>query len=442
MSFEFGYDGGKSGDASPTPPAGDVTDLGDDKIVNTVAGEPADDINDITDTSIVKPKPTSTGGDFGDPANPKPTDDDGKPGDNNDNAKPGNVELETGAVISVGEDNYTVAENGDVLDKDGNVFKEAKDVQEWMSEFDQIDDADKDSINITNIIDNVGVEIVDENNEPIVFENTPAGIKAYIDAVNEVNREEHQESAINALYQKYPIVGDVLNYYIANGNSLEGYNEVADRSNIEIDSTNESQHESIIRTAWSEQGRKGDVESYIQYLKSSGTLLPVAEEELQGIKERDLETKKAIADEAKEVEQSNLETLQDYWNGVQEVIKNKSIAGYKIPDTILINKDGKQLSATPNDFYNYVYQVDKDGKSNYEKDLSKETKESRRDDELLRAYLKFVGGNYSNLVGMAVNKDKVATLKLQARNRTTNSIKITKAGANKTKGNSNDFGYN
>lgn len=36
-----------------------------------------------------------------------------------------------------------------------------------------------------------------------------------MNAVIEAAKEEHYETAINTLYQRYPILNDVLNYYIA-----------------------------------------------------------------------------------------------------------------------------------------------------------------------------------------------------------------------------------
>ena len=36
------------------------------------------------------------------------------------------------------------------------------------------------------------------------------------------------------------------------------------------------------------------------------------------------------------------------------------------------------------------------------------------EDDLLRAYLRFTGGDYSSLVGMAINKEKVNKLRIAA----------------------------
>lgn len=389
------------------------TDLDTGKITNDVNGVSTDNVDSITteDTKDIK-------------------------NDISDNG------LVAGTSIEVGDDTYTVNDKGDLIDKDGNVFKEAKDVKNWLDEFDKVDEADENAISIDSIQEALGAEITDENNNPVTFENTPEGIKAYVEAVIETAKQDHYETAINTLYQKYPILNDVLNYYIANGNSLKGFGEIPDRSNITIDDNNEMQQEAIIRAAWEEQGRKGDVSGYINYLKASGTLLATAKEELKALQEEDKNYRDQLAKEAEETERKNMEALQNYWNGVHEVIKTRNIAGYKIPENIIVNRNGQKISVTPEDFFNYIYRVDQNGKSAYERDLAQETPESRRDDEILRAYLKFVGGNYSNLVDMAINKEKVETLKLRAKERNKTTVRINKPKSNSTKSANIDLGYN
>lgn len=441
MDLDFGYsqngNGNGAGSGEGNGNGDQATNLNTGKIDHDIDGIP---VNDIGDNG------GGNNGDGGKPDNPDNTGE-GNKGDegnkeDNKNGDNADVNLEAGTSIEVGENTYTVDENGNLLDKNGNIFKEAKDVKSWLNEFENVTDTDKDSISIETIQEAVGVQITDDDDKPVEFENNPEGIKAYIDAVIETAKEEHFETAVNTLYQKYPILNDVLNYYIANGNSLEGFGEVPDRSNITIDDSNEAQQEAIIRTAWEEQGRKGDVESYIAYLKSSGTLLATAKEELVGLQEADEQYRKNIEEEAEYKEAERLQRLENYWNSVHDVIKNRTIAGYQIPESIIISRNGQKLSVTPEDFFNYIYRVDKDGKSAYERDLATETPESRRDDEILRAYLKFVGGNYSNLVDMAINKEKVNRLKLKAKERNTSTVRISKPKTNTNKGTNIDLGYN
>lgn len=402
-----------------------VTDINNGNIDNNNNGEPVDDINSITDTTNTTSNTTNNN--VGNST--KQTD--------------GNVDntLEVGSTVEFENQEYTVDKDGNLVDKDGNVFKEAKDVKSWIDSLEVEDDADKNEISIANIQNALGIEINDENDKPVQFDNTIDGIKSYVESVIDTKVKEGQEAAYNALFSKYPVVKSFLDYYIANGNSYDGFNEVKDRNNVEIDDNNVQQQEYIIRTSWQEQGRKGDVDGYIEYLKSSGTLLAVAKEELEAIKELDAEYKKQIEEQAELKRQKDEKELKEYWDDVYNTVKNRKIAGYEIPQSIVITRNGQKLSVTPEDFFNYIYVADKDGYTQYNKDLMNETRESQRDDTLLRAYLKFVGGNYSNLVNMAINKENVAKLRLKAKDKAKSSIRVTKPNTAKSSGINIDLGY-
>ena len=439
MDIDFGYGQNDNGSAAGSDNKNDgnanITNLDNGNIEHDPNGVPADDLDN---------KGSNGEGN-------KTSDDTKKPNNQDDNKPDGEGDDKTGATtdeplqpgtsIEIGDEKYTVDERGNVLDKNGNIYKEASEVKAWIDSFEDVSDTTDGVMTIDSIQEAFGIEITDDNDKKVTFENSPAGVKAYIDAVIDTARDEHYEAAINSLYQKYPILSDVLNYYVANGNSLEGFGEMPDRSNITIDENNEAQQESIIRTAWKEKGQRGDVESYIAYLKSSGILLATAKEELTGLQDADKEYRAKLAAEAEKKENEHIKRLENYWNGVHEVVKSRQIAGYQIPESIIVNRNGQKLSVTPEDFFNYIYRIDKDGKSAYEKDLAAETPESRRDDEILRAYLKFVGGNYSNLVGMAINKEKVNTLKLKAKERNSTSVRINRPNNADSKNKKLDFGY-
>lgn len=355
-------------------------------------------------------------------------------GDNNNGGTETTLphDYEAGTEIEVDGSTYSVAENGDVVDKDGNVFKEAKDVKAWIESF-EVNNVNPDEISIETLQKTFDVELTDENGKPIEFENTPEGVKSYVESIIEVQKEEIQEATINTLYAKYPILETLISYIATNGGSIEGFTDVKDRSGVTIDESNEAQQESIIRESWAEQKISGNVDNYIAYLKANGMLLDTAKAELAALQEKDASLREELAQQAEEAEQAAIEREIQFWTGVKEVIDSRSIAGYKIPDTIIIERDGKKISATPDDFFNYMYQVDANGKSRYDNDLAKESLEDRRNDAILRAYLKFVGGNYTNLVDMAINDKEVKKLKLIAKSRNQSSVKVNKPQTNKGK---------
>lgn len=367
-------------------------------------------------------------------------DDDNKDDKNNDSDSDNSdkEKLEVGTELQVDDKTYKVDENGNIVDEEGNIFKEAKDVKDWLAQFDQQEETNEDEINIQNLQKALDIIVTDENDKEIEFPNTVSGIKEYVEQVIESGKEEHFQIALTSLFERYPFVQDMINYYNANGQSLEGYGQVPDRSNITIDENDEAQQEYIIRTAWKEQNKKG-VDGYIQYLKSTGNLLTVAKEELEALKESDKEYRETIKKQAEAAEKQKEEESKQFWGNVQDIIKSRSIAGYNIPESIVVERNGRKMSATPQDFFNYIYQVDDSGKSRYDYDRESETFESRLNDFILKAYLKFTGGSYSNLVDMAINKKEVGKLILKSKENKKPSISVRKPTA--TKKQNIDLGY-
>lgn len=359
--------------------------------------------------------------------------DDKNNNNNNNQVDDNDLVVEPGSVITIGEDTYTVDAEGNLVDKNNKVFKEAKDVKDFLKQF-EVDDADdtENVIDVAKIIEKVGFEVTDENDKPITFENTPDGVASYINEVLDAKRTEYAQAGVQQLIDKFPIVSDFLNYYVANGNSYEGFGQVQDRSTITIDENNTAQQEAIVREAFKESGKVGSIDDYISFLKSTNRLLDAAKQDLATLQENDKRVKAEQAEAAQRKIEEDKKAEIAYWGKVKSAIDKKEIAGYKIPETILINKNGKQSAATADDFFNYLYQVDDKGYSRYERELMETPEEEQLQNDLLRAYLKFTGGNYSNLVDLAIASEKTKTLRLKAaEQRRKSSIKITKPAANK-----------
>ena len=122
----LGNPGGENGGAGATQ---DKTDLGGGGQKYDANGNPITDLGDPNNGN-------GGGNDGGDKDHNGNGDGDGNNGGENE------IELNAGEVIQIGDDEYTVAENGDLLDKDGKVFKEAKDVKDFRKDYQ--DECDKD----------------------------------------------------------------------------------------------------------------------------------------------------------------------------------------------------------------------------------------------------------------------------------------------------------
>ena len=369
-----------------------------------------------------------------------------KAGGNTESSSTGGQEestLSEGDSIELDGITYTVNENGDLVDEKGKIFKAKSEVEAFLKDYTTEETDAVAEINVADIQKLVGVDVVDENGKAVTFDSTPEGVAQYVNSVLELKKAEFAQAGINKLIEDYPVLNDFLNYYIANGNSYEGFGEMKDRSGIQIDDTNEAQQIAIVREAWKEFGKRGDVNKYINYLKDSGQLVDAAKDDLAALQQADAELREENSKAALQAQQEYEAQVVAYWKDVKSCIDKREIAGYKIPDVIILDRGGKQVSATPDDFFNYIYQVDDNGMSQYQKELAKEAPADRMNDELLKAYLKYTGKSYNSLLEMAVANKEVKKLRLTAnKNKSAKAtIKITKAA--KTNGNldGENFGY-
>ena len=351
---------------------------------------------------------------------------DGQDGQQDNSSSTG--ELAAGDNVEFEGETYTVAENGDLVDKDGKVFKEAKDVKEWIESLQEETD---DTISLETIQDAFGKTIVGEDGKPIEFTNDAAGVQAYVKAVVDLQRNEIAEGAVNKLYADNPLLKQFIDYVQVNG-SPRGFGELPDRTGWQIDRDNAAQQESIVRMAAREFGNASLNDNYIKYLKDTGGLYDEAVNQLKALQDKDKTVRAEIEQRANAARAQEQQEIETYWNKVNDVINGRTIAGYKLPDSFVKEVDGKKQTLTPTDFYNYLSrqtEVDADGNriTGYQKDLANESDDDYLARELITAWLMFTGGTYKDLATMAIKENEVRTLKLKSKeNRAHKTVKVTK----------------
>ena len=348
---------------------------------------------------------------------------------NNDNNNNDTIphDVEVGTEIEFEGATYTVAENGDIVDKDGNVFKEAKDVKAWLEENNTGDE----EINIDSIREAIGEDIVDENGNNVEFENTPDGVKSYVESVIAMKLNEASQAGVNKLFADNPLVKQFIDYVTLTG-SPKGFGDIPDRTGIELDKDNETQLKAVIKMAAEQFGNKSLNDNYIEYLKSTGALYDEAKTQLAALKEYDTNVRKQIEEQAENARRKEQQDVENYWKGVNDAINKKVIGGYKLPDTFVKEINGQKRTYTLNDFYNYLSkatEVDSEGNAltGYQADLAKMSDEETLNQELLSAWLMFRGGTYKDLVDMAVKEEQVRVLRLKSKERSNKKkVKIVK----------------
>ena len=353
---------------------------------------------------------------------------------NDDNPSTG--ELNVGDVIEFDGITYTVDKNGNLVDDKGAVFKEAKDVSEWLKTVDVEDNKDQ-SINISSIKDALGVTITDENGKEIEFSDNPEGVKSYINSVIALRSNELQEAAINRLYQDNPLLKQFQDYVQLTG-SPRGFGEIPDRRGIKLDKDNEQQLIAVIKMAAQEFGNKSLNDTYIKYLKDSGGLFDEAKNQLDSLIEKDNAYRKEIEQKAEEQRRAQAQATADYWNSVNRIVESRQIGTYRIPESFTKEVNGKKVVITPKDFFNYISSPieNSDGSRStaYQNDLSKLTDEEYLNRELVDAWLMFTGGTYKDLIDMAVKEEEVRKLRVKAKDvRSTKTAIVIKKSSNKSK---------
>ena len=349
---------------------------------------------------------------------------------NNDNSSTG--ELTEGTEIEFDGVIYTVDANGNLVDKNGTIFKEAKDVADWMKTMDVEDSNNNDDpLTLASIQEAIGITVTDANGNNIEFTDDAAGIKAYVNSVIDLKSNEIQQATINKFYQDNPLVKQFTDYVQLNG-TPRGFGEIPDRSGIVLDKDNTAQLEAVIRMAAAEFGNKSLNDNYIKYLKDGGGLYDEAKAQLQALVEKDAAVRKEIEARAKAQREEEAKSVSDYWNKVNNVIDSRIIAGYKLPESFTKEVNGQKVIITPNDFYNYLSkatETDTDGNkvTGYQRDLNKLTDDEYLNRELLDAWLMFTGGTYKDLIAMAVNEDKVRQLRVKSKEqRSAKTVKVIK----------------
>ena len=350
---------------------------------------------------------------------------------NNDNDT-NSSNLEAGTVIEFDGVNYTVAENGDIVDKDGKVFKEAKDVKAWLDE-NQTSDDDDNEISIQNLQKQLGIEITDESGKIIEFTNTPSGIKAYVDSVIELQANTIRQGTINKFYQDNPMVKQFVDYVQLTG-TPKGFGELPDRTGIQIEKDNKEQQVAIIRMAAKEFGNKSLNDNYIKYLDNTGSLYDEAKSQLEALQAKDKETRKNIETEAAKAREEERLAVETYFRKVNDVITSRKLGDYTLPEHIVKEENGKKVTLTLNDFYDYVSKSKEDEHGNlltaYQRDLDKQSDDDLLAKELIDAWLMFTGGSYKDLINMIAKEDNVKKLTIRSKeNRAKHQIKINKPKA-------------
>lgn len=352
--------------------------------------------------------------------------------ENNQNNNNQQHDLPAGTVVDVDGTSYTVNDNGELVDNKGNVFKSADELKSLLDD-NNVEDTNNESKELTldSIQEALGIEITDEEGKRVEFSNDADGVTAYVNEVIEQRLAEVSEGAIAKLFADNPILSDFYNYYTVNG-TAQGFGEIPDRRGWQLDKDNEAQLEQVIKIAAREFGNKSLNDNYIKYLKSTGALYDEAKVQLEALQAADEQYRQEMAQQLKEQQAAQEEQNKIFQQNLKNTINSKTLAGYKIPDNIVKEVNGKKITYSLEDFYDYLVTpnvVLQDGRriTAYDRDRANIDHQQKLENDLLVAWLSFTGGSLKDLVNMAIKEENVRKLVLKSKeNRNKHTIKVVK----------------
>lgn len=353
-------------------------------------------------------------------------------GNGGESNNPSTGGLAEGSKVEFDGQTYIVDKDGNLVDKDNKVFKEAKDVQAWIDSC-QVEEPDAE-LNIENIRKALDIDITDEQGNPVEFTDDIDGVKNYINSAIELKSNEVAQAAVNKVFVDNPILKQFVDYLTINGGDPRGFGERPDRSELTIDEKSEEQQIAIIKMAAKEFGNATLNDNYIKYLKDAGGLYDEAKAQLANLQALDKQRLEDEAEQAEAYRQREQQETVAYFKGIKDTIDNRKIGDYTLPESVIREVNGQKVTLTPDDFFDYLYVQTKDKDGNvataYQRALAAQSPEEAQNEELLSAWLMFTGGTYKDLVNMAANEKEVKTLKLVAKgNNGHGAVRITKPAA-------------
>ncbi len=270
------------------------------------------------------------------PNDKKPFDEDEEDIDENDNKDKKNEDEED--------------DKNDNKDKK-NEDEEDKDIEEKNENNDEVNDDESEQVTafFDAISENLGWEFDEDEEKPKTVEEL---IDYITDVIEENSTPEFASDDVKA-----------INEYVANGGDIEKYfsvvNTEIDYDDIDLDDV--SVQKSVLKEFLKEKGHSDKmIQKKLDKYEEAGILQDEAEdaaEEMKIIKE---EKKKALLETQKKNHEAYIKQQQNFYNSVVKEIEDlKDIRGIKIP-----KEDKKQL-------LNYIFKLDSDGRSQYQKDYAK-----------------------------------------------------------------------
>lgn len=264
-------------------------------------------------------------------------------------------QLIEGAEIELDGVKYVLNKDGNIV-KDGAVFKTKADLKNLLLA-DESDDTPENYV--SSIQEATNLVIVGENNEPVSYENTLPGLTQYVQDVHRNGQELGASQYEEQLFNKFPILKEVIDHLTITNGSLNGFTEQTDYSNVTVGDDENQQIDLYTKAQLARGVSMTEITDMVKYLKEDKKLKTYAESALSYLKanqdQRTTERANAIAQLQAQEEAENTA----YWNNVDTILRSKVIEvgdkKFSLPEVIRVKEgDGKVITKSLKDFEDYI----------------------------------------------------------------------------------------
>ena len=310
------------------------------------------------------------------------------------------------------------------FDDKGNAVNEKGEIVYTKDKIEELKNGNDTEAGIDDIIKYTNIIITDDTNKPVTYENSVEGITTYVNDVYTKGKVEGQQEYHNNLISTYPILEDVIQHLILNQGSLKDFGKEISYKSVEF----KEEESFLIDTIKQARIIKGDTpeeaDRFVKMSKDDNTLSrdgKIAFDFIQNKEKAERDARQKLIDDA---EANNAKAIKEYWDSVNNIItKEKTIklndTEYKLPEVFRIkDKDGKIVTKTSSDFYDYLYKVEQFNVNGQivratRHQIDKHIEDSKRTvhHDIYDALLRFTKKDISQLVEQRANDKTVNNMK-------------------------------
>ena len=285
------------------------------------------------------------------------------------------------------------AELEDIDEEEEELEEEIDEEDEEEDEEEESDDEEvkstEDSTVVSEILDSLGYEGE--------YDDTAEGLTAMTKDIASQMADER----IDEVLEKFPLVKKHMEYVLAGGESqkfMKAFDPTLDYNQMDIAEDDSRSQKAILTDYFNQKGHDGDfIKEMLEDYEDSGKLFKKAEAAKQALGKVQAREKEQLVERQRAELQQQQEKQMEFWNGVQETIKeSKEFAGLQVPER------------EKTKFFNYLSKpVTKEGYTQRDLDHS----EAEMDVKLAIDYLMYKGFNLENIINKKAKTTATKTLR-------------------------------